>query len=670
MLNSQKLLYILPDVAYITELLPGKKEHTFSVHSFRQINGEFLNETDFIAENIERLVSKIDPEEYTVILPDLLFTNTIVEVKETAEAKVKAYIKDFLLPNLEITKDSHVFDYFILTQHHEKSKVQLSAIEKVALSPLVEQFEACGIKVKGISSLSWSLKSVISLEPSVCVVQMGSHLYTALHYIGVDQTIMSSIDEVENVGETIKTLKGGEPSIQTVYLLTNELVTEKLKEHVSSTLPLQQLSSFSETDSQMPSYVKHAIESAMRSLAITDYHVPVFELPKSADIPKTGKASPEDAKDVEKSDTTSKATEEGAEENVPEIKAVDANVIDNLPTPTKPVGLRTKIVETSTSDALDEKADDFQASVSEITKEEKPEVPEKPTPLASVVESLDDEPDFTSATDKTSLSDSSAKPLVTEGEKTDAISSISPAATVDVAAVDISQFAQSSSNSSDKDAEKEDTDSDTKAEKVETTSTSKTDDETIDLTMNTAANEPPEAKSSETTPVLKHKSEVGSFVRKVFITIAVFFTTVGVGVGVGLGVLSLTQKKSEEVSPLASTIPSPTASPLPSVSPSPSASASASLKRDSLSILVVNATTIPGHAGKTKKLLEDAGYKKVIAGNAKGTYEKGTYLLQKESNAALKQMLEGDTKLTFTVQSNQTIEDPKGEYAAVVVLAE
>ena len=58
-----------------------------------------------------------------------------------------------------------------------------------------------------------------------------------LHYIGVDQCTSQTTAEVSAIAETIKTLKGAEPRIQTVYLLTNELVEQELKEELSDTLP-------------------------------------------------------------------------------------------------------------------------------------------------------------------------------------------------------------------------------------------------------------------------------------------------------------------------------------------------------------------------------------------------------------------------------------------------
>ncbi len=105
MLNTRKFLYILPDSAYIAEVLPTKKAHTFAIQAFRQINGHFINEDEFIAENVEKLIKKIEPEEYHLILPDFLFTNTIVDINQTSETAVKNYLKEQLLPNLSMVEN-------------------------------------------------------------------------------------------------------------------------------------------------------------------------------------------------------------------------------------------------------------------------------------------------------------------------------------------------------------------------------------------------------------------------------------------------------------------------------------------------------------------------------------------------------------------------------------
>ncbi len=281
MLNTQKLLYILPDVAYVAELLPGKKPHSFSIQSFRQINGEYLDENTFIAENVIKLLSKLEDDNYHLVLPDSLFTNTIVTVKETEDKKIEAFINENLLPQLEINRDTHQIAISKLTTLKGESRVQLSALEQSLLAPLRVGSGKTKNKIVAVSPLSWTLKSVVSLEPSITILQMGKNLFSALHYIGVDQAFETIVDDVEAIAETIKTLKGSEPNIQTVYLVTNAVVEEKLKDLLSDTIPLQQLNLLKEDDAKVPSYVKYCIEAGQKTISISDYPVPKFTLGKS-----------------------------------------------------------------------------------------------------------------------------------------------------------------------------------------------------------------------------------------------------------------------------------------------------------------------------------------------------------------------------------------------------
>ena len=287
MLNTLKLLYILPDLAYVAELLPSKKPHDFTIQSFRQINGEFLNldEEQFIADNVIKLFSKLEEGEYHLVLPDFLFTNTIVSAKESEESKIIEYLQNQLLPEIGINTNTHEVDTTILTTFKNQAKVQISAIEKTILAPLRVGADNSKIKITALSPLSWTIKSLVSLEPSITVLQIGSMLYSALHYIGVDQTNQSSAQDTEKIAETIKTLKGVETNVQTLYLLTNSLVENRLKESLGQILPLQQLGQANSGSDQLPTYVKQIIETGAKTISIADYPVPKFKL---------GKATPED----------------------------------------------------------------------------------------------------------------------------------------------------------------------------------------------------------------------------------------------------------------------------------------------------------------------------------------------------------------------------------------
>ena len=85
----------------------------------------------------------------------------------------------------------------------------------------------------------------------------------------------------------------------------------------------------------------------------------------------------------------------------------------------------------------------------------------------------------------------------------------------------------------------------------------------------------------------------------------------------------------------------------------------------------MNATTIPGHAGKVASSLTKGGFTQVKTGNAQGKYEKGAYVLTKSTNPALVESIKTMTGLTtLQVQTTTTTEDPKGDYSAIIVLAE
>lgn len=694
MLDSKKLLYILPDVAYVAELLPTKKEHSFAIQTFRQINGEFIDDNELIADKVAKLISKIEAETYHLILPDFLFTNTIVEVDGTTESKIKNHLKEVLLPDLGLTKDSHQFKTFTLTQHKDKTKVQLAALEKSLLEPLRKPFADQKITISGISPLSWTIKSIVSLEPSITVIQIGTMLYAAQQYIGVDQAIIAPVSDVEIIAETIKTLKGAEPSNQTVYLLTNELVEEKLKELLSDTLPLQQLTSGGEEIKDLPSYVKYCIESAMKTLDIKDFPVPVFELgaigdgvtESTVDAQTISANSP-----VENSDTSSVAElsvvtpptpvvipkpniemlsvfddEDESETNIvdDEIEEDDDDIDDvsvELPKPTAP-----------SSEAVAEKVTDEAEPKVEVAKEEAPEPSEQTIP--------EKEPDTANkpASTETSPEDNSTEvelETAASSEATEPKTEVTTAPTTDSSTPDLSQFAHHSVASNVISAptftDKEENKSDAATiEKSDTISTSDSNKDEV-TTMTTPFSSSPNTSTSDTTrPVIKNQSSVAPMLKMVFITLGAFALTVAVGVGIGLGVLKLSSSETtpEQTSPVVQEQTAAEPSPIPSPSPIPE------LDKSKTQLLVVNATTVAGKAGVIKTALVTADFvaANIQTGNAKGEYETGVFVLLKSDNPALVDALAAATGLDLSTSTTVTIntEDSAGKYDAVIVYAD
>lgn len=283
--TDTRLLYILSELAYIAKLVPAKKAHDFVLSDFRQINGEFLDENVLLEKNLAKLFSKLEEGSYKLVLPDFLFTSTIVNIEMNDEEAVKEHLRAKLLPELGINDQDYYLDTTVLSNYKGSFKVQITALEKSVVAPLAKVLKDLPkVKIEAISPLSWTSKSIISLEPSVAILQMGNHLFLAEHYIGVDQCYSVEVAEAANFAETVQTLKGAEPSLQTVYLLTNSLVDDAIKEKLKETLPVQQLSDLASENEKMPSYVRQIIEASAKTFSIKEFLLPQFILDKDYEL--------------------------------------------------------------------------------------------------------------------------------------------------------------------------------------------------------------------------------------------------------------------------------------------------------------------------------------------------------------------------------------------------
>lgn len=651
MLDTHKLIYILPEVAYVAEMLPGKKQHTFTIQNFRQINGEYIKNEKFVVENILKLCSKVDPDKYHLILPDSLFTNTIVSTTETGDAKIKKYISETLLPSLDITQDTHHVESFVLTEFKGVAKLQICALEKELVAPLRAAASQYDIKINGVSPLSWTVKSLVSLEPSVTVLQIGSQVYTALQYIGVDQATISPVADLDIVSETIKTLKGSEPSIQTIYLLGNNVVEKSLKDTLKSILPIQQLSDFSEDETKMPSYVKQIIEAGMKTLEISDYPVPKFEL---------GKATEEEMSLYVAGNLEAVEKSKDEEDDTEEVSAA-------LPAPTTAAAVLTPPVAPIALEAETETVEPVVEGESEVEKEpeDKDAVVEEPTEPAE-----GEEPATSEVTLETEKEDSEASETSNETETPATEAIVAPV--IEPMSVSPTPIAVTDTTVKEEmPTEKEEPTNDTSADSSATEMSASPENVDISQFAQPVTTVQPAPSMPQTTPsqsVIKNKSGVGNMVKMLLITLVVFAITVAIGVGVGLSILSLTNKNSaEDANQVESPAPTESAAP----SPTPEASASAQVNRKELSILIVNATGKAGYAGGFKSKLDALDYKSVTTGNAKSDYETGNYVLMKERNDAIISALSQDTGLDLEYQATgYDSEDANGTNNAVVVLSE
>jgi hypothetical protein len=607
--TSRNFIYLLPDVAYVVELVKFKDSDIFKVRDYLQINGNFMDENDILAESIKKLSTRIQPKDYELVLPDFLFTNTMVNVKETGTEKVLEHVNSEIIPNLGISEKTHELKAFVLNEFKGQARVQLSALEKTVLKPLTDIFPESGeLKINNVYPLSWVTKSLISLEPSISVVQMGAKLYMAQHYIGIDQANDADIEDVDKLVESIKTLKGAEPSIQTVYLLANALVESKLGDGLKGTLPVQQLAKDDE-ESEMPSYIKQIAEAAVKSIDIKEYQVPFFS------FSETGESSEVAVETL----TKEEATKEVAEDEVV------------LPPPTE---LGTTANEDLTiadeeSDSEPEKTEEIEASSNEVaeikTKEEPTLV--APTEVATEKQAMKIEDK------KPAKTELETEAVTTEITEKTAVLETEDKQTSEVKEVDLRQFMSEETT-------------EPKAEVKETVVVEKV------------------AEQSKK-QVIKNDTGINNMVKMVFVALVSFFITVGIGLGIGLGFLTFTNNQQAnnnapqtpvaEVSPTAEPTIEPTSEPI---------------DRTKYSVLVVNATTKAGYAGEIVTVLEEAGFEDVTAANAKGDYDEGNFVLADTEEAELLKTLASDTDLTFSFLAEKEVEDSADKYDFVIVLAE
>lgn len=635
MLNTHKLIYILTDLAYVVELLPDKKPHNYTIQSFKQINGQLIDGNKLLTSNLKKLISKIDNGEYHFVLPDQVFTNTIVNLKEPSETKVKAQLKDDILPDLGIKADSHLIQTFILAEHKGTYKVQISTVQKSLLSPLREALEGSDVTAQGVYPLSWTLKALISLEPSISLVQLGENLYLAKHYIGVDQPVMAAVDNTDRVVEAVKTFKGAEPSIQSLYLLSNELVEKKLKEALSDVLPIQQLAEVDEEETKVPSYVKQTVTASLKTISIEDFAIPNFEL---------------------------KGVKAGSSSAEPESES-------KLPAPSQPTKGDTDKTDAKEAEDDLEKEVDEEVDVKEEAADQEPE--EQDTDAMEVEEIEEDEVESKSEAESESDLEAEEESLDETSVDGDGEKSTQDDHQHEPASVG----SQLTAKASGKIVAGSVADRTTETTTRSTVSAEETDEVDLNQFVNQSDMTTSQKKSSKK-PVKKDKKNkkgvvknndgIGNFLKVFFIGLASFSATVAIGIGIGLGVLQLSQSGQEQIEdPLVTSEEQLTPSPEPTATPTPLPE----INREEISIKVVNATTQPGYAGSVGTTLEEAGYGEVLARNASDDYEEGFYLLAEEENQALLSALEADTGFEITFQAEKTVEDPQDEYDAVLVLA-
>ena len=711
MLKNCKLLYVLPEMAFTASVGETPGQHAFFVQSFHQINGEFMKDENFLFENLKKLFERVEEDAYTLVLPDFLFTDTIVNVPETDDVKIAQHLRDQLLPRIEVSTFSHETRTSVLLQRKTNAKVQLSAFEKELAATIKLAMGSRQIAIDEVVPLSWTLKAAVSLEPSITIAQLGERLYLAEHYIGINQTINAPLTDLEIVAETVKTLKGADANLQTAYLLTSVLVEEKLKSLLTKTLPVQQLTQPSEEEAKIPSYVKQIIEVSAQTLSLSEFVVPRFNLNLDQQTPAKTKDVSTAAVTIGDLSSSPKSVTSNLEVSAPEAitASVAALPVENQvaePTDTK------QPVAAKASDSSDEAATKVKEALSVSEPDEiattnsatgdgaavKMSLPEeKPVPAVAVGNAAAALPQTQAAVylpaeaEPTSTFSDNKKPVAAVSEPEVAPQEVSKAVVAsdtEEAAPVLSFLSQQQPQAAAKQAEIDSSPISLPEERQDEPAAvalhSQDVPDTKDIKDKQQLNfYPKDDKINQNGTVMEQKKgDMSVFLKKFFLFVVIFVVTIVVGIGVGLGILMLTNKNPFQTASTTPTpLPTPVATPEPTVEPTPaptpdtaSSAATPAPKKETvnlakLKILVVNATKVAGLAGATRDNLQKGDFSGVKTGNAKGTYQTaGNFVLMKDKDTGVIKALEEASKLTLVYDEDYQTEDPRGEYDAVIVL--
>ncbi|MBQ6449705.1 LytR C-terminal domain-containing protein [bacterium] len=602
MLKNNKLLYILPEMSFTATVGETPKQDYYFVQTFHQINGEFMRDENFIHESLKKLFERVEEAQYTLVLPDFLFTDTIVNVPETDDVKIAQYLRDQLLPRIEVSTFSHETRTSVLLQRKTTAKVQLSAFEKELAASLKLAIGSRDITIDEIVPLSWALKAAVSLEPSLTIAQVGERLYLAEHYIGINQTISTPINDLDVLAESVRTLKGSDPNLQTTYLFTSQLVEEKLKKFLLKTLPVQQLTEPIEEEAKIPPYVKQIIEVTARTLSLSDFAVPRFTLQADdllGQIPALPVTQAEETTETKVEPETSVESidnhdNQSTKEQAAEVAAVATAVARSLDLETasdaalaSPTAKQSQSPADSTTSAaksavaLDsEKETPQQASESEVSEPAQPAAAEQAsevpattaTPPQVATASLNREPTLTQAAvsaesvavDAKSEASSStsqaevtaqASPVLVESAPAIAAKPETPAL---ASASTPAQLKQPETPVLSQPAKVEQLPSNEAMPRLSFMSPKQTaTSETISATNNPSSQDTEATKNDKTSAkndkkddkisaskqsTSKKKGSMSSFIKKLLLFLLIFVIVIAIGIGVGVLILSMTDK--------------------------------------------------------------------------------------------------------------------------------
>ncbi|MEO8581004.1 MAG: LytR C-terminal domain-containing protein [Patescibacteria group bacterium] len=563
-------------------------------------------------ENFVHALKSLEQKSIHLVASDDIFYHHISDYVLDAKKNIEEEIKETVSTVFADKKEPLHIVTVDLAKTSKMQTVQITAMTKANLATLAEASEETGVKIESIIPASFVVKAFVSVDPSLFLLATPQSFLLTSHYIGVDFAQNLESDEAKELINTVKTLKKERPHIQHIYICADPDTLSSLKEDLTEVLPIQDVEVKDiKSELDTPFFLK-ALTQGVKEVVENDFPLPHFSIQNAE--PRAEKKTSEEKK---------------------EMKEVAEALED--------------IKEKETVEPIAEILKEVKAEEKKKEQEEKEEETQKETVEANETAEEESKPQVETETEvKTSIE---VKKVVESVDEPTLEAPKMPAPTVMPVPKLLAESTMTSSNSPRAAIEKEEV-------------APKTIEAPAKVVVHSGTTTTVSRSTNTTTKPVKKMNVF----RYLLLTLGVALAISLVGGGIVISQQALSDKNNSPLQTPISSV-SPTEAP-DEKTPTPEPTAPPiDLKK--LDVLILNATSIAGKAGKTAAAIKKAGANSVVAGNAKDKYETGTYIMfAKPDLAGAKSELEKVTELSFDEKEMSAKENPDDKYDVVVILNE
>lgn len=610
------ILYLASEPSFFA-VLDGTNKNQ-SLKDVTRIDFPLIEKGVINKENLTHALKSLEQKSIHLVVSDEIFYHHISDYTLGAKKNIEDEIKETVATVFADKKDPLHIVTVDLAKTSKMQTVQITAMTKENLANLAEAAKEAKVEIESIIPASFVVKAFVSVDPSLFLLVTSQNFLLTSHYIGVDFAQNISKENVKELISTVKTLKKERPHIQHIYICADEGTDPSISEDLTEVMPIQDVEVKKiETESDTPFFLK-ALTIGVKEVIENDFPLPHFSV-QNADASAASES---------KSNVVEEAILEPIAEILKDIKNEDkAEEKDEK--------------EEVVAIVLDEEA------AEEEEEELKKEVLVKPSEKAEEKETKVEIDSETETVEKKEEVEIAIEPLPIP---TPVIPAAAKAVEKEIEVV-ASPKVIAATPSKDEENEEE-----------------KEEPKTVEAPVKVVST----VRSTETTSTNKSSvrpAKKGSVFKYVLLTfgVALLISLIGGGIVISQQAM-LNQKNPTLQTPVTSVTPTdeeeePTPTPKPTAAP---------VDMEDLDILVVNATSIAGKAGKVATGVKKTGAKSVDTGNAKDSYDdEGTFImLAKPELSGAISVLEEETGLTFDEQEMSSKENPSDKYDIVIVLNE